>query len=330
VGAFVDTYFSLPIRSDDTELDTPSITRVFDAANDTFSLAYAELTLTMPAEPVGFRLDLGFGAVADAVSTVGVDIGGTTVLVPDETYKNVQQAYATMKVPGVDKLTLDVGRFVTTAGAEVIESKDNFMYSRSLLFGFAIPFTHTGLRASYALTSEVGVQLSLVNGWDVVFDNNRDKTLGASVSWSHADTAALLTWYGGTETPDGAPNDDYRSVFDLVVTQKIDGGLTLNLNADYGFEGDFAWYGVAAMGRYEITEALRLALRAEYFADPDGFRLALGDVSITEITANVGWLVGKNAELRLEGRIDIASEDIYGDPANSTQPTIQFAALAYL
>jgi len=35
---------------------------------------------------------------------------------------------------------MDLGKFVTSAGAEVIEAKDNWNYSRSLLFVNAIPY----------------------------------------------------------------------------------------------------------------------------------------------------------------------------------------------
>ena len=37
---------------------------------------------------------------------------------------------------------MDFGKFVTSAGAEVIEAKDNWNYSRSLLFVNAIPYLH--------------------------------------------------------------------------------------------------------------------------------------------------------------------------------------------
>ncbi len=45
-------------------------------------------------------------------------------------------------------MQIDAGKFVTPIGAEVIESQDNWNYTRSTLFGYAIPFYHTGLRAT--------------------------------------------------------------------------------------------------------------------------------------------------------------------------------------
>ena len=46
----------------------------------------------------------------------------------------IEQAFLSMKPPKAKGFELDFGKFVTSAGAEVIEAKDNWNYSRSLLF----------------------------------------------------------------------------------------------------------------------------------------------------------------------------------------------------
>jgi hypothetical protein len=325
VGGLVDSYFSAQLRSDDqTSFTSPSILRSFDATNGSFTLAYAELNLSMAPKPVGFRLDLGYGADATALALLDSAAGPGGAL----TFANVQQAYVSFQVPTLPNLVVDFGRFVTTAGAEVIEAKDNWLYSRSLLFSFAIPASHVGLRATYAATPELTLQLSIVNGWDNTVDQNTAKTFGVSGTYASGNTTGILTWYGGKEA-DGL---DFRNLIDLVVTQKIDDKLTLNLNADVGVEGDNKWFGIAAMGRYQVSKALRLALRAEFFDDPQYYRLAIPGIaleklSVTEITANAGFPMGDHAELKLEARIDIASEDVYY--GQSTQPTLQVAALAW-
>ena len=76
-----------------------------------------------------------------------------------------------------DKLQLDVGKFVTPIGAEVIESQDNWNYTRSILFGYAIPFYHVG-RARDARRERQGSPLAgyLVNGWNNGSEINGDKT----------------------------------------------------------------------------------------------------------------------------------------------------------
>ena len=60
----------------------------------------------------------------------------------------VEQAFAT--VSPLPNLTIDMGKFDTTAGAEVIQANKNWLYSRSYLFN-AIPLLHTGLRIGYKI-----------------------------------------------------------------------------------------------------------------------------------------------------------------------------------
>ena len=97
----------------------------------------------------GFRLDFDAGDTADMVNAF--EPGGTDFL------NYVQQAYACFLAPVGNGLTIDFGKFVTPAGAEVIENKDNLNYSRGLLFALAIPYYHMGVRLGYAINDKVSV-----------------------------------------------------------------------------------------------------------------------------------------------------------------------------
>jgi len=94
----------------------------------------------------------------------------------------LQQAYLTAVVPVGNGLTADVGKFVTHMGYEVIESKDNWNYSRSLLFAWAIPYFRTGLRLTYPFTDNLSVAVHVVNGWNSLVDNNARKSLGLQMT----------------------------------------------------------------------------------------------------------------------------------------------------
>ncbi len=128
---------------------TPQL-RNFDVNHNTFSLSYAEVAFAKPATETsrgGFRVDFGAGDTANMVNAF--EPGGTDYL------KYVQQAYVSYLAPVGKGLTIDFGKFVTPAGAEVIENKDNFNYSRGLLFALAIPYYHMGARVGYAVNDKV-------------------------------------------------------------------------------------------------------------------------------------------------------------------------------
>jgi hypothetical protein len=70
--------------------------------------------------------------------------------------EDIEQSYLSYLAPMGRGLQIDVGKFVTQHGAEVIEAKDNWNYSRSLLFALAIPYYHMGVAFGvlYAFTSK--------------------------------------------------------------------------------------------------------------------------------------------------------------------------------
>ena len=174
VTGFVDVYYGYNFN------ETDPLLRSFDVQHNTFSLGVAEIAFEKAPgadSRVGARIDLNFGKTADLVAAFEPEPGGP------EIYKYIQQAY--LSVLAGDKLTLDVGKFVTPIGAEVIESADNWNYTRSTLFGYAIPFYHTGVRATFAASEEVSLSGFALNGWNNGFETNSNKTFAVEIGRAH-------------------------------------------------------------------------------------------------------------------------------------------------
>src|SRR5258707_4863916 len=153
----------------------------------------AKLSMSHTADPVGFQVDLGFGRAFDIIHA------GEPSTAPSF-LRNIEQAYVMLKPAKWKGFEVDLGQFVTSAGAEVIESHSNWNYSRSLLFAWAIPYYHFGLRATETKGHFTG-GFQVVNGWNNVEDNNSGKTLGfvgnintKKLTWSN-------NYYTGPENP---------------------------------------------------------------------------------------------------------------------------------
>ena len=84
------------------------------------------------------------------------------------------------------------------------------IFHRGLLFGYAIPFTHTGIRAGYQLTDSLAGYLGINNGWDNVKDNNRGKSVEASLGWTASDKLSfcLAGMYGRNRPLITTPKED--------------------------------------------------------------------------------------------------------------------------
>ena len=204
---FVDGYYEWAFNESSLQL------RNFDVNHNSFSLNYAEVALSKAVSETsrgGFRVDFGAGDTANMVNAF--EPGGTDYL------KYVQQAYVSYLVPVGKGLTVDFGKFVTPAGAEVIENKDNYNYSRGLLFALAIPYYHTGARIGYTVNDKVSLTGFLVNGWNNVKDNNSDKTVGVSLAIKPTAKIGVIGNYFVGKEQNADAEGGTRNLFDVVVS----------------------------------------------------------------------------------------------------------------
>ena len=291
--------------------------RYFDNQANTFSVDLAELVVQKAvANPgdAGFRLDLTAGTFAGLTQSAGLRIGESA---------DLQQAFVSYIAPLGTGLRFDVGKFVTHMGYELIEGYDGYNdnYSRSLLFNYAIPLTHTGLKASYAITPRVSLAAMVVNGWDVAIDNNKSKSIGAQLALKPVDPLAFYVNYiGGPENEDD--NSSLRHVVDLVATLTVNPMLSLGVNADFGTEdgtsavvtgADGKWSGFAGYAKISPPGPFSLGLRAETFKDEGGTRLGIGEARVNEFTITPSFKFGSNFVVRAEGRYDSADADVFED-----------------
>lgn len=99
------------------------------------------------------------------------------------------------------KFNAYAGKFSTLAGEEVIESPNDFNFSRSILFGYAVPFTHTGVRFSYAFTPQLTATVGANNGWDdlVGVAGGVLGTFESQLNYTNGGLTALVNFYQGSE-----------------------------------------------------------------------------------------------------------------------------------
>jgi Putative beta-barrel porin-2, OmpL-like. bbp2 len=243
--------------------------RNFDTRDQLLSVSMMKIGVSnTPAADhrFGFRVDLHAGP---ATSLIHAAEPGTS-----RALRYVEQAYASYLAPLGTGLQVDAGVFVTQHGAEVIEAKDDWNYSRSLLFALAIPYYHMGVRATYAFNDKVSVMGAVVNGWNDVVDNNAGKTYGAQLSVKpNAKLSVVQNYMTGPEQPGNTR--DWRQLSDTVVTYSATPTLSVMANYDYGRDTvaglPVRWQGVAGYARYQWTPRLALAPRFEWYHDANGF-----------------------------------------------------------
>jgi len=289
---------------------------------DNAHISMGKITIDKAPGPVGFHLDVGFGPTFKWIHS--------TDRAP-EAFQYFEQAYVSVKPKSWKGVQVDVGEFVTSAGAEVIESTTNWNYSHSLLFAWAIPYYHFGVRTTIPIGKFTG-GFQVVQGWNNIYDNNSGKTVGITGAYAWKKVTWSNTYYVGPEKT--KTNDGIRQLYDTVVLVNPNDHLSYYLNVDYGRDknigsGASVWTGIAAAMRYGFKKKFAFAARGEWFDDYDGFstgtKQSMQELTFTGEYKPVDWLVS-----RLEFRNDWSDKNVFekGNGFAKSQPTIIFGLVA--
>lgn len=279
----------------------------FDDQANQFSLEAAKLTLNHDPDPIGAHVDLLFGRTNAFLH--GAD---------SQTANYIEQAYISVKPPKAKGFELDAGQFVTSAGQEVIETMSNWSYSHGILFGYAIPYYHFGLRTSMPVSKVWTIGAQLVNGWNNVTDNNGGVTVGLTSSLVKPKYTWNFNYYVGPENYD--TEKGYRNLLDTTLLFTPNAKFNYYFNYDYG-QNHFAypdgtktplafhsqhWDGVAASAREQTTANSALIGRFEYFFDNQGYATGTRQV-VREFTGTYEYKWPVGLLLRAEIRHDWSS-----------------------
>lgn len=328
INGYVDTSYTY--LSGTGSFTSGTANRVFDTERKSFNVHMLDLTLSaLPPEGWGGLVNLSAGSDAMVITPVG-----TAADEFDVTQAYVHFATGPWMVIG--------GKYVTLSGVEVIKSPANTNFSRSILFGYAIPFTHTGVRAYFTPNGSAASPdgkptfiFGINNGWDVLKESQQaaaadggladGKTLELGFSMApskHLSLAASL--YSGEESA-GAATSDRRDLLDVVATFSVSDALSFVLNFDTARQqaalaggGDAEWKGLAGYVNYKLGDQWRVSVRAEYFDDQDGFRTGVAQ-KWKEATATLAYSPSQNTELRAELRYDKSNVSSFNMPDGTTK-----------
>ncbi|MGH8548064.1 MAG: porin [Methylococcales bacterium] len=199
------------------------------------------------------------------------------------------QAYAELNLPVGNGISVKLGHFYTPIGYEVVTAPDNFFVTKPYTFQYGEPFTHTGILGSYTFNANWSVMAGAVTGSATGgWDGNFDKQLGnwdflGGVTWTSDDegTSLALTSSAGERSENSS---SAWAIYSIVgkhdFTEKLhyvfqhDHGFADNVLTAKGSTDDAEWYGINQYLFYDIQDNLSAGMRAEWWRDRDGFRVA--------------------------------------------------------
>ena len=175
------------------------------------------------------------------------------------------------------------GHFVTLLSYEVIQSPQNFFYSHSYQFSYAVPFTHTGALAikKFGEDKEWSITAGITEGNDV-FSDGTVNFLGG-IAYTQKDGKSSLAFNLTTGDSMSAGPGEQQTIYSLVAMKKLndcpagEGQLKYVIEHDLGSQSgpiSGEWYGIGNYLLYDIDKKWTAGMRAEWFRDNNGLRVS--------------------------------------------------------
>ncbi len=308
--------------------------RVFDGKANSFELGMFNLMMSKTYKRVTFLGDIAFGPRANVANY------SANALVSSTTFA-LKQLYIAYEP--LDGLKFTLGNFSTFFGYEVIEANNNFHYSCSQAF-LNGPFYHTGFKMNYT-HKKFGMMVGFFNDTDTKSDGDRNKYVGAQVSYADDKTSLYVNFLGGNQRDahtDTIYKLNYKTGLDVTTSTRIKGKGTIALNAAYYMYRQKTLmdpntisrpkyftvylYGNADLGKKSNGS---IGARVGYFNNTDAVALDAVSAHIADFTLTGRYNIGP---LRIvpEFRLDYSTEKVFlkrnGGPSN-IQTTLSLAAI---
>lgn len=258
LGGYIDTYYGYNFnKPPDGKL--PYF--VSSANHNEVNINLAYIDLSYRSKSLRARFVPGFGTYINA--NYATEPGSL---------KNIVEGNVGVKLFEKKNIWLDAGVLGSPYTNESAISKDHLMYTRSLA-PENVPYYLAGAKLTLPLNAKWTAYLYFLNGWQVIQDNNKQKSLGTQLEFRPSQKM-LFNWntYFGDER--SVLHPDYRKRFfaDVFWIFKPNSKFEATSCVYVGFQQRESaatknWWQVNFIGRYSFNKKLSLSGRLEHFHD---------------------------------------------------------------
>lgn len=318
LGGYIDSYYGYNFNKPENSTNQYFVS---SARDNEFAINLAYVDVRYRSSNMRARFVPGFGTYMDA-----------NYKNEPGSLKNMVEASVGVLVSKKNNIWVDAGVIGSPYTNESAISKDHLMYTRS----FApenVPYYLTGVKVSMPLSKKVKAYVYIINGWQVIQDNNRGKSLGTQVEY-RPNNSSLFNWntYTGDERSTENPNYRIRFFNDFYWIYKPKGRFSATSSFYFGYQQKSdaptaSWWQFNFIGNYKFTEVFSLSGRIEHYNDPGALYPTVNPgtgttgfkSSSTGLCAN--FKLHKMALFRIEARQFFSTDNVYED--KNQNPTNQ-------
>jgi hypothetical protein len=243
--------------------------------------------------------------------------------------KNIYEANAGIRLSAKKQLWLEAGIFASHIGFESAVSKDCWTLTRSIMAENS-PYYESGAKLTYTTDNKKWLFSGMIlNGWQRIqrVAGNNTPAFGTQISFKPTQKITLnSSTFFGSDKPDSSRQmrlfHNYYGIFQITSRWGIITGFDIGAQQKQkGSDQYNVWYSPVVIVRYNFTEKLALAARAEYYNDPKGVIILTNTPNGFKTfgySANIDYSPIKNVVVRLEGKVYNSKDKIFTINASPT------------
>jgi hypothetical protein len=350
-GGFVDFYY---LHNNNLPSSTERSYTTQALRNQEFNINLAYVDVKVEEEKYRGRLAIQYGtSVNKNYSSEPIKDSGSNQF----SVRNLQEAYIGIRL--TQNTWVDAGIYLGHIGFESWISHLNWNYTRAFALDY-VPYYTSGVKLTHNFTDKFIFQFHIMNGWQTITDNNKDKDLG--LQWKYIFSPKLtITW--NQQAGNQAPNNERKqtrfysnailewhwtdwislaSSFD-VGTQKIskkmeyepwlkDWNPQFDIYRNTEGKAYKEWYHGTAWVSFHWDPRYRISFRVERFYDPKQVVAESGTKNgfITNgYTATLDLLSWQPALLRIEYNYRRSIDSVFDYETKSLSKKEDFLVLAF-
>ncbi len=316
VEAYIDGSYNYLLRSN------RFVNSIYDRVNDLnqngFTLQQAALTIIKSPtliEPLGGLLSAIAGRDAYNIAPLGLN---ADVFNSSTVGLTIAQAYLRYKIN--NNINIKFGDMLSLAGIEIYFYPQVTNFSRGILYGYAQPGTHMGIRDINRINQQWVIVFGIANGWNTVRQSGQIKAGEAGIVYTPNNAfSMMIDLYGGSQYLTDLANSGLtgeRYLWDAYGSWFLNKNINLMFNYNYGWQnratlansktGFARWQGIALYLNTIWTDTWRTSIRGEIFNDPQGYRTGVNQ-TWNELTLTLAYFIRKDFQIRAETRHDFAN-----------------------
>lgn len=341
LGGYLETFYSYNFNEPSNNLNA---LRGFDFIANSLTVGNFVLGADAKYKNFSTRLAINIGLTPSQFYKQEPSTPASNMIpsINSSTWQFIQEAIVNYDFESIPGLSAQMGIMATPIGIEGLPSfqtwenstrnhhmhkkdyRQNWNFSRSNSF-IHVPDYHSGIRLLYTPNHSNTYSFYVINGQNMITDNNVDKTVAFSYLWTPTDRFHLSALYmGGNERPTGSPEGpSWRHLFDFHTRFDITPRISFMTQFLPGIEttrfGTNKFLINAVYLKYDLNEKSDIAFRYEHLLEkvaPGSSSNFLGSFNENNEAGLYGFtgtysriLVKDHLMVRLEYRYDYGSED---------------------